>query len=602
MASRHETIPSADIYGPGTFVDRDFIPAPQDATRIFEYIAKGTPGFTQDKDLWNTVKFNGSSLPVIPGPTKAPLVAAALHAMCGVVAHEIVQDRDGTPASSQQVTVSTDHAAIWLGTILAASVEGKDLSQIVRSGELPGLFQRDFEGDFMSSLMRKRTTALYKTKTPGVWYQLHGSLDAAPILRSIGVDPDYPAKTSEEAYDHISRHVEQWTADELEMLNVKNGFCGSICFTPEGWSETLMGKRLAAHPLVNYSRQSHAIPTPPAPIPTISNDKRPLAGVKVVELVRIIAGPVIGSTLAALGADVIRVNCSRLTDLNVCHVTQPNAIQKLHLFDADKKVTQVLQLTLNTGKRTIDLDLTKEDDKSRLRELIEGADVFVQGFRPNAIARKGFGVNDLLEMAGNRGKGIVYVEENCYGPDGPYHERPGWQQIGDAASGSSYVMGRSLGFKDGTSVLPPLPISDMSTGLVGALGALLALRDRARKGGSYRVSSSLVKADAIALEPEIGLYSPEIVHESNKLFQWGHIGPAQFVTEILLVVMDGWKKVFPQYFESGSESLMTGFSGGPWGNMETLKPVVQLSDANLTPHWMSSAVPNCYHPRTIDWL
>jgi len=205
-------------------------------------------------------------------------------------------------------------------------------------------------------------------------------------------------------------------------------------------------------------------------------------------------------------------------------------------------------------------------------------------------------------MAGNRGKGIVYVEENCYGPDGPYHERPGWQQIGDAASGSSYVMGRSLGFKDGTSVLPPLPISDMSTGLVGALGALLALRDRARKGGSYRVSSSLVKADAIALEPEIGLYSPEIVQESNKLFQWGHIGPAQFVTEILLVVMDGWKKVFPRYFESGSESLMTGFSGGPWGNMETLKPVVQLSDANLTPHWMSSAVPNCYHPRTIDWL
>lgn len=326
MALPHETIPSTDIYGPGTFVDKDFIPAPQDASRIFEYIAKGTPGFTQNKDLWDTVKFSGTSLPVIPGPTKAPLVAAALHAMCGVVAHEIVQDRDGTPANSQQVSVNTDHAAIWLGTIFAASVEGKDLPDIVRSGELPGLFQRDFEGDFMSTLMRKRCTALYKTKTPGVWYQLHGSLDAAPILRSIGVDPDYPAKTSEEAYEHISRHVEQWTADELEMLNVKNGFCGSICFTPQGWSETLMGKRLAAHPLVNYSRQSHAIPTPPVPCPSVPNDKRPLAGIKVVELVRIIAGPVIGSTLAALGADVIRVNCSRLIDLNVCNVTRLNTV------------------------------------------------------------------------------------------------------------------------------------------------------------------------------------------------------------------------------------------------------------------------------------
>ncbi|RAK98707.1 alpha methylacyl-CoA racemase [Aspergillus ibericus CBS 121593] len=573
----HETIPSPDIYGPGTFADKDFLPAPQDARRIFEYIAKSTPGFTQSKDLWNTVQFQGSELPIIPGPFKAPLIAAALHAMCGVVAHEIVQDRDGTAASTQRVNVNVDHAAIWLGTIFAASVQGKDMSELVRSRELRTLFQRDFEGDFMSSPMRQRTTALYKTKTPGVWYQLHGSLDAAPVLRALGIDPEYPAKTSDEAYEHIARHVEQWTADELEMLNIKNGFCGSICFTPQGWNETAMGKRLASHPLVNYSRQSHAIPTPPVPFPKVA-DKRPLAGIKVVELVRIIAGPVIGSTLAAFGADVIRVNCSRLTDLNV------------------------LQLTLNAGKRTIDLDLTKEDDKSRLRELIADADVFIQGFRPNVIARKGFGVNDLLEMAGTRGKGIVYVEENCYGPDGPYHERPGWQQIGDAASGSSYVMGRSLGFKDGTSILPPLPISDMTTGLVGALGALMALRDRARHGGSYRVTSSLVKADAIALEPEIGLYAPEVVEKSNQLFKWGYIGPSLFVTEILLVVMDGWKRVFAQYFAAGPESVLTSFPEGPWGHMELLKPVVQLSDTRVSPRWLTPSVPNCYHPQSIEWL
>ena len=205
-------------------------------------------------------------------------------------------------------------------------------------------------------------------------------------------------------------------------------------------------------------------------------------------------------------------------------------------------------------------------------------------------------------MAGNRGKGIVYVEENCYGPDGPYHERPGWQQIGDAASGSSYVMGRSLGFTDGTSVLPPLPISDMTTGLVGALGALMALRDRSRHGGSYRVTSSLVKADTINLEPEIGLYSPEVVERCSQLFKWGHIGPSQFVTEILLVVMDGWKSVFPQYFKAGPESLLSSFGEGPWGKMELLKPVVQLSDPSVTPRWLTPAVPNCYHDRSINWL
>ena len=592
----HETIPSTDIYGPGTYVDKTFLPAPQDARRIFEYIANSTPGFTQNPDLWNTVHFQGSSLPVIPGPFKAPLIAAALHAMCGVVAHEIIQDRDGTAANTQQVSVNVDHAAIWLGTIFAASVEGKEMSELVRSRELASLFQRDFEGDFMSSPMRQRTTALYKTKTPGVWYQLHGSLDAAPVLRALGIDPNYPAKNSDDAYEHIARHVEQWTADELEMLNIKNGFCGSICFTPQGWNETSMGKRLAAHPLVGYSRQGHAIPTPAVPLPKVEHDRRPLAGIKVVELVRIIAGPVIGSTLAAMGADVIRVGCSRLTDLNVCF--------PILVFCGNAALTngQVLQLTLNAGKRTIDLDLTKEEDKSRLRDLIGDADVFIQGFRPNAIARKGFGVNDLLEMAGTRGKGIVYVEENCYGPDGPYHERPGWQQIGDAASGSSYVMGRSLGFKDGTSILPPLPISDMTTGLVGALGALMALRDRARQGGSYRVTSSLVKADAIALEPEIGLYSPEVVEKSNQVFKWGHIGPSLFVTEILLVVMDGWKRVFPQYFGGGAESLLMRFEEGPWGKMEMLRPVVRLGDVAVTPRWLTPAVPNCYHARSIEWL
>ncbi|OQE40135.1 hypothetical protein PENCOP_c006G02570 [Penicillium coprophilum] len=578
MAHLHKTTPSADMYGPGTFMDTEFIPAPQDTARIFDYIAKNTPGFTQDKKLWDTVKFEGSELPIIPGPFKAPLIAAALHAMCGVVAHEIVEDRDGTLARSQQVTVNTDHAGIWLGKIFAASVEGKEVSELVKSGQLSTLFQRDFDQGCMATPIRQRTTAIYKTKTPGVWYQLHGSLDPIPVLQSMGIDPDYPAKTLDEAYDYISRHVEQWTADELEMHNIKNGFCGSICFTPQGWSDTLMGKRLADHPLVCYSRQSHAIPTPPTPLPNITEDSRPLAGIKVIELVRIIAGPVIGNILAAFGADVIRVNCSRLTDLGA------------------------LQLTLNTGKRTIDIDLNKDEDKSRLRELIEDADVFVQGFRPNAIARKGFGVNDLLEMAGNRGKGIVYVEENCYGPDGPYHERPGWQQIGDAASGSSYVMGRSLGFKDGTSVLPPLPISDMTTGLVGALGAIMALRDRARLGGSYRVTSSLVKADAISLEPEIGLYSPEVVERSNQLFKWGPINSSQFVIEILLVVMDGWKRVFPQYFETGTTSLMTSFEDGPWGRVDILKPVVQLSDSVVTPRWLTPSVPHCYHPQNIQWL
>ncbi|KAE8366259.1 alpha methylacyl-CoA racemase [Aspergillus caelatus] len=576
MSSTHKTVPSPDLYGPGTFVDKEFLPVPDDARRVLKILAKTTPGFTKDPRVWESVTFEGHAEPIIPGPLKAPVVAAALHAMCGIVGNELLAERNGQAGHDQSVTINTDHAAIWLGSILTARINGSDVSELASMGKGASLFKRDFEKGVFDNPLRLRTTAIYPTKTTGVWYQLHGSLNADPVLRAIGVDPATQCETPAEAYQTIREQTQKFTADELEMIMVKNGFCGSICYTPEGWKQTLMGKRLERHPLVNYSRESYAIPTGPVPLPALV-DKRPLAGIKVVEMVRIIAGPVIGTTLAAFGADVIRVNCSGLPDLNA------------------------LQLTLNAGVRTVDLDVRKDEDLARLHELVQDADVFIQGFRPGALARKGLGLTNLLEMAGKRGKGIVYVEENAYGPDGPFYERPGWQQIGDAASGSSYVTGRSLGYTDGTSVLPPLPISDMTTGLVGALGALMALRDRARHGGSYRVLSSLVAADAISLEPEIGLYSPDVVSKNVETFQWGIMEPSQYVSELLMVVLNGWKKVYPEYF-SPESPIMTTFDNGHWGHMQLLSPVVKLGDSAVTPHWTTGPVPHCYYDRHISWL
>ena len=317
MSTTHETLPSSDIYGPGTFVDKQFLPVPDDARRVFEILAKATPGFSKDPRVWDSVAFQGHPEPMIPGPIKAPVVASALHAMCGVVANELLEERDGQAAHERRVTIDTDHTAIWLGSVVAPRVNGSNCGEMVREGKLSTLFKRDFEQGAFGTPLKLRTTALYPTKTPGVWYQLHGSLNADPVLEAIGVDPAAKYETAAEAYDVIRKQVEKFTADELEMLNVRNGFCGSICYTPEGWRQTTMGKRLEQHPLVNYTRESYAIPTPPVLLPILPTDKRPLAGIKVVELVRIIAGPVIGSTLAAFGADVIRVNCSRLPDINV---------------------------------------------------------------------------------------------------------------------------------------------------------------------------------------------------------------------------------------------------------------------------------------------
>ncbi|KAA8641743.1 uncharacterized protein ATNIH1004_010682 [Aspergillus tanneri] len=570
----YETIPGTDIYGPGTFIDKNPLPVPQDARRVFEILASRTPFFTQNQSLWNTVTFEGGSEPMIPGPIKSPVVAAALHAMCGVVANELVELRDGIPAQERRVVANTDHAGFWLGSVFTTYINGKDISALVRAGELNSLFKRDFEQGFGKGIAG-RSTAIYQTKHPKVWYQLHGSLDAKKMFESMGIDASVQLDSPGAYYDYIQEHVRQWSADELEMHNVRHGICGSICYSPEEWRQTEFGKRLAKHPLVNVTCESYASATPSIPLPHIY-DKRPLAGVKVLEMVRIIAGPTIGTTLAAYGADVIRVNCSRLVDLNA------------------------LQLVLNAGKRTIDLDISKEADVTRLQELLEDVDIFIQGFRYGSLERKGLGLTSMLDRAAQRGKGIVYVDENAYGPDGPFAERPGWQQIGDAASGSSYVMGRSQGFEEGKSALPPLPVSDMTTGLVGALSAMLAIRERAVQGGSYHVVSSLVAADTIALEEEIGLYTPEVVLQTTKRFGFRPITPDQFVPEILINVVDGWKRVFPEYMKEDSLFMMT-FDKGPWGRQSLLKPVVRLDD-EITPMWTTPPVPHCYHDRNINWL
>lgn len=322
MTLAHETVPGTEVYGPGTFIDKTVLPVPVDARRVFELLASRTPGFTQDKALWDTVHFEGGPEPMVQGPIKSPVISAALHAMGGVVANELLELRDGKPATENSVTVNTDHAGIWLGSVFTTYINGEDVSALARSGKLGSLFERNYEQAFGKGIA-SRATAIYQTKDPRVWYQLHGSLDANAALRTMGINPDVTFSTPQQYYDYIQEHIIKWSPDELEMHNVRHGLCGSICYSPEGWRKTEFGKRLSRYPLVNVTAETYAKPTPPVPLVKDRSDKRPLAGIKVLEMVRIIAGPQIGVTLASYGADVIRVNCSRLVDLNVCFASPP---------------------------------------------------------------------------------------------------------------------------------------------------------------------------------------------------------------------------------------------------------------------------------------
>lgn len=116
--------------------------------------------------------------------------------------------------------------------------------------------------------------------------------------------------------------------------------------------------------------------------------------------------------LAEYGADVLKITGPNLSDV------------------------PFFQVDGNMGKRAADLDLKSEPDRRRFEELLADADVVVDGYRPGAIEKLGYGPDALAALAEKRGKGIVYVNENCFGYDGEWADRAGWQQIADCVCGN----------------------------------------------------------------------------------------------------------------------------------------------------------------------
>lgn len=552
-------------YGPGTYVDKSFTPLPQECQRLLQILAARTPGFTTEADLLNGVHFEGDDLPCIPGPIKSQALTATLHAMVGIVGLEILRLRGETTKTNTYV--DTNHAGLYPATPALVTVDGQIGPAVIK---LPTVPQWDSDRQSGSPLVF-RATAIYETADKGKWFQLHGSLDPWKVLGIIGIGKYYDAKirSNDEAYALIQERVRNYRALEIEQLMLEKGLSGAIVHSPAGWRSTEMGQSLARHPLINYSQQTHCSHILPTPLPK-SDDKRPLAGVKVVELVRIIAGSAAGAALASMGAEVIRVNSSKLKDYTPA---QPSSLM--------------------AGKTTIQLDLDDPSDHAKLIELFEQADVILQGYRLRSLERRGFGLQAALQMANKRGRGIVYVDENCYGPDGCYAERPGWQQVADAAVGSSYVMAQTFGCPPGQGVLPSLPISDMSTGILTALTIMCALRDRTKLGGSYHGHAALAGYNMATLDPEVGLYQREVVQRIKDHYQFPDWSSDEHVAPLYYKILDAWGKNSDLV---KSEKYYVHFHDSVFGSdLKVLAPVVRYDDPEVTPRWTSPPVPFCHH-------
>ena len=165
-------------------------------------------------------------------------------------------------------------------------------------------------------------------------------------------------------------------------------------------------------------------------------------------------------TLAQYGADVLYVASPRLP------------------------ATEFFISDVNHGKLSTWLDLTVPAELARLKALVAECDVFSQGYRQGSLERIGLGPLDLARLR----PGIIYTSINAYGHEGPWSQRPGWEQLAQTVTGMAHIHGGDAGPK-----LQPGAVTDYTTGFLAAFGTMVALDRRARFGGSYMVRVSLAQ-------------------------------------------------------------------------------------------------------------
>lgn len=201
----------------------------------------------------------------------------------------------------------------------------------------------------------------------------------------------------------------------------------------------------------------------------------PLAGIKVIELAHIMAGPVCGLMLADMGADVIKVE--KLPDGDDTRRMLPPAI-------AGESAAFMI---LNRNKRGTCINLKKPGGKAVLERLLAGADVVIENYRPGTMERLGLGYDALHA----KNPGLIYCQVTGFGRTGPYADRAGFDLIAQGLSGIMSVTGEGAG-------RPPVkagpPITDISAGILAAMAVLAAYIHRLKTGEGQRVDTSLLEA------------------------------------------------------------------------------------------------------------
>ncbi|MDH1012711.1 CoA transferase [Pseudomonas nicosulfuronedens] len=320
------------------------------------------------------------------------------------------------------------------------------------------------------------------------WIRLHTNAPhhRAAALRVLGADNDR---------ERVAAAVANWNAGELELAIVKEGGCAAEMRSWDAWKQHPQGIAVAREALVLRDLQLVSAPSLDIEI----DRERPLAGLRVLDLTRVLAGPIATRFLAGFGAEVLRIDPPDWDEPGV-----------------------VPEVTL--GKHCARLDLRQPAARERFQALLASADVLVHGYRADALERLGLGADVRRSIA----PGLVDVSLNAYGWSGPWSQRRGFDSLVQMSSGIAEA-GRIWRGEDKPVPLPVQAL-DHATGYLIAAAALRGLAERRRSGRGSRWRLSLARTAQCLLEAGVSsVGSPELAAETAadlssgiETTPWGH--------------------------------------------------------------------------------
>jgi crotonobetainyl-CoA:carnitine CoA-transferase CaiB-like acyl-CoA transferase len=439
------------------------------------------------------IEVSGAYDPILPTPFRITETSTAALSAIGLAVSDLWEIRTGRP---QKIAIDTRRATASLRSGHYLVMEGQPV---------------DFG--------RHTIMGVYPAKN-GRWSYLHCNFPnhREAALKVLGVPEDRAA---------VRKAVAQWDAQELEEAIIAAKGAGGMVRTMREWAEHPQGKAVAALPLMEIIKIGDA---PPQPLPP---GERPLSGVRVLDLTRVIAGPTCARTLAEHGADVLKITAAHLPSLG------------RQEYDTGH------------GKLSAQLDLREAKDVETLQGLVREADVFSQGYRPGTLGSRGFSPEALAAMR----PGIVCVSLCAFSHSGPWASRRGFDTVIQTVSGITHRQGELFPGAEPGPQFYPVSAIDYLTGYLMAFGAMVALARRTREGGSWLVRISLA---------QVGRW----------LVTQGEVPESE--------LKNAEKEFTPAELERWSMTSET-----PVGRLRHLSPVLQLSET--PPRWARPTVPLGYH-------